>query len=92
MPLTTEGIRACVEHVSHYIDGPLEILCSRETDLDGIELPDHIQQTPAKWIPTDCAVVVPMDRKFLGTLWIVGQQNVSALIHNASRGMAVAWR
>lgn len=90
-PLTTEGVMACLEHVSGYIDGPLEIICSPDTDLEGIEIPEHFQQTLAKWIPTDCVVVVPVDRAYLGTLWVLGNR-VAALIHNVSRGMAVAWR
>lgn len=90
-PLTTEGVTACLAHVSTYIDTPLEILCSADTDLEGVEIPEHFQQTQAKWVPRDCLVVVPVDRTYLGTLWVLGGR-VSALIHNASRGMAVAWR
>jgi len=90
-PLTTEGVMACLEHVSSYIEGPLEILCSADTDLEGVEIPEHFQQTQAKWIPVDCLVVVPVDRAYLGTLWVLGNR-VAALVHNVSRGMAVAWR
>jgi hypothetical protein len=90
-PLTTEGVRACLKHVSSYIEGPLEIICSPETDLDDVEIPEHFQQTQAKWIPVDALVVVPVDRSYLGTLWVLGNR-VAALIHNVSRGMAVAWR
>jgi len=90
-PLTTEGVRACLEHVSSYIEGPLEIICSPSTDLEGVDIPEHFQQTQAQWIPTNALVVVPVDRGYLGTLWVLGGQ-VAALIHNVSRGMAVAWR
>jgi hypothetical protein len=90
-PLTTEGVAACLKHVSSYIDGPLEIICSAETNLDGVEIPEHFQQTQAKWIPVNALVVVPMDRSYLGTLWVLGSR-VAALIHNVSRGMAIAWR
>lgn len=90
-PLSTEGVMACLEHVSSYIDGPLEIICSAETDLEDVEIPEHFQQTQAKWIPRDCLVVVPVDRAFLGTLWVLGSR-VAALVHNVSRGMAVAWK
>lgn len=91
-PLTTEGVQACLEHVATYLDDPLEILCSAETDLDEVRIPEEVQQTAAKWIPTNCLVVVPVDRSYLGTLWVLGPNSVAALIHNVSRGMAVAWR
>jgi len=90
-PLTTEGISGALAHVANYVEVPLEILCNELTDLEGIEIPEHFQQTRAQWVPTDCVVVVPVDRSYLGTLWVVGNQ-VAALIHNVSRGMAVAWR
>lgn len=91
-PLTTEGVQACLDHVSTYIEGPLEIVCNEETDLENVVLPEHVQQTPAKWIPLDCIVIVPMDRSYLGTLWVLGPDRVAALVHNASRGIGVAWR
>jgi len=90
--LTTEGVKACVDHVRDYLEGPFEIIVSADTDLEGISLPEDIQRTEAQWIPTECLVVVPVDRANLGTLWVVGHQKVAALVHNASRGMAVAWR
>ena len=90
-PLTTEGVMACLKHVSTYIEGPLEILCSAETDLEDVEIPEHFQQTQAKWVPVNALVVVPMDRSYLGTLWVLGSR-VAALIHNVSRGMAIAWK
>jgi len=91
-PLTTEGVQACLEHVSSYISVPLEIICAADTDLEGVEIPEHIQQTTAKWLPKDALVVVPADRTYLGTLWLLGPDRVAAVIHNVSRGMAVAWR
>jgi hypothetical protein len=90
-PLSTEGIQSCLEHVSGYIDSPLEILYNTDTDMEGIDIPEHFQQTPAKWVPVDCVVVVPVDRSYLGTLWVLGSR-VAALIHNVARGVAVAWR
>ena len=90
-PLSTEGVQACLKHVAGYIEGPLEILCSAETDLEGVEIPEHFQQTQAKWIPVDALVVVPVDRSYLGTMWVLGNR-VAAAIHNVSRGMAIAWR
>jgi hypothetical protein len=90
--LTTEGIQACVEHVKSYIDEPLEILFSSDTDMEGIRLPKDIATTSAQWIPTDCVVVVPVDRTYVGSLWVIGRHKIAALVHNPARGIAVAWR
>lgn len=90
--LTTEGIQACVGHLRDYIDEPLEIIVSAQTDLEGVEFPENLQRTEAQWIPTDCVVVVPIDRSYVGTLWVIGRHKIAALVHNASRGIAVAWR
>lgn len=90
--LTTEGIKACVAHVKDYIDEPLEMLFSSDTDVEGIRFPDDIERTSAQWIPTDCVVVVPVDRTYLGSLWVIGRHKIAALVHNPSRGIAIAWR
>lgn len=90
-PLTTEGVQACLKHVSSYIEGPLELLCSANTDLKEVEIPEHLQQTQAKWVPVNALIVVPVDRGYLGTMWVLGDR-IAAAIHNVSRGMAVAWK
>ena len=90
--LTTEGVQACVGHLRDYHDEPLEILISPDTDLEGIDIPTNVPKTEADWIPTECLVVVPMDRANLGTLWVIGRHKVAALVHNVARGIAVAWR
>lgn len=90
--LTTEGVKACVGHLRDYHDEPLEILVSPDTDLEGIEIPENLEKTEAEWIPTECLVVVPMDRANLGTLWVIGRNKVAVLVHNVSRGIAIAWR
>lgn len=89
-PLTTEGVQACVAHVKDYVDVPVEIIISSETDVDEVEFPEGVQLTTARWAPLDCAVIVPVDRTYLGTLWVIGRERVAALVHNVSRGMAVA--
>lgn len=89
-PLTTEGIQACIAHLREYLDAPVEIIVSAETDLDEVELPEGMAVTTARWAPLNCAIVVPVDRTYLGTLWVIGRERVAALVHNASRGMAVA--
>lgn len=90
--LTTEGIQKCVEHVASYDLAPLEILVAPDTDLDGLSMPEGIVVSHAPWLPLDAVVVVPVDRGFVGTLGTIGKHKAVAVIHNASRGVAVAAR
>jgi hypothetical protein len=91
-PLTTEGIQACVDHLAYYEIAPVQVLVAPETDLTGVELPSNLSRVDAAWVPTDAVVVVPLDRNYLGTLGTLGQHKAVAVVHNASRGVAVAWR
>jgi hypothetical protein len=91
-PLTTEGVRACADHLAYYELVQVQALVAPDTDLAGIELPDHVGRVVAPWVPQGAVVVVPVDRHYLGTLGTLGQHKAVAVIHNASRGMAVAWR
>lgn len=90
--LTTEGVAQCVEHLEYYEFGPLEFLVAPDTDLDGIELPDRVTQTRTKWVPQNALVVVPVDRGFVGTLGTIGKHKAVAVVHNPSRGIAIACR
>lgn len=89
--LTTEGILRCVEHVASYELEPLELLVAPDTNLEGVVLPE-ITVSRAAWMPLDALAVVPVDRGFVGTLGTIGKHKAVAVIHNASRGIAVAAR
>ena len=89
--LSTEGVAKCVDHLHYYGLEQVEMLVGKDTDLEGIELPD-IPQVEADWLPRDSLVVIPADRGYVGTLGVIGQHKAVAVIHNASRGVAVAWR
>lgn len=91
-PLTTEGVRKCVEHVASYDLTPLEILVAEDTDLGEVELPADIAVSQVPWMPVDALAVVPVDRGFVGTLGTIGKHKAVAVLHNPSRGVAVAWR
>lgn len=91
-PLTTEGVHSCIEHLHYYELDAFEILVAPDTDMEGVDLPKAVKTLHAKWLPQDALVVVPIDRGFVGTLGTIGQHKAVAVVHNASRGMAVAWR
>ena len=90
-PLTDEGLQACVDHLIYYELESIEVLVNPDTDLEGL---DFGERTPieAPWMPQDAVVFVPADRSFVGMMGTMGQHKALALIHNASRGIAVAHR
>jgi hypothetical protein len=88
--LTTEGVLACVEHLNYFGLDELEILVAPDTDTAGVEFP--VTPTIASWLPLDTVVVLPIDRGFVGSLGTIGQHKAVAVVHNASRGMAIAHR
>jgi len=91
-PLTTEGVRSCVNHLRYYELEPLEILVASDTDMEGIEMPPEVPVIHAEWLPLNALVVIPVDRGFVGTVGTIGQHKAVVIVHNASRGMAIAWR
>lgn len=91
-PLTTKGISHCIEHVSSYDLEPLELVVPQDLDLSDVELPNNLLVTRSSWVPDNFGVVVPIDRSFVGTLGTIGKHKAVALVHNASRGVAIAWK
>ena len=91
-PLTTEGVASCVAHLRYYELDLLEILVASDTDMEGVDLPEGVGVLEADWLPQNALVVIPVDRSFVGTVGTIGAHKAVAIVHNASRGMAVAWR
>lgn len=91
-PLTTEGVRACTEHLSYYGLTEMVLLVAPDTDLSAVSLPNTVPRVSAPWMPLDALVIVPAERGFLGTLGTLGKHKAVVVVHNASRGAAVAWR
>ena len=90
---TEEGLGQAIRHVEYYDQGDLCLLVPRsESTINPKEVAkEHgclLQQ--CSWLPDKCAVVIPKDRDFVGFLGILGRRNVVILVHNASRGLAVA--
>jgi len=96
-PFTEDGIHAAVEHVEFYELGELCLLIPRdeseyELPLKDIALDLKLLPQVCSWLPPDCAVVVPKDRSFVGLMGMLGRRGSVALVHNASRAIAVARR
>lgn len=92
-PYTEQGLEKAIEHLHYY-------------DLSGLDILVHVDQThvfaataakhshtlmPTVWVPLNCAVVVPTDRYYLGVLGVADAETTLASVHNASRGIALAW-
>lgn len=46
---------------------------------------------PSSWLPSDCVVVVPKDRAYVGTVSQVTPKSLAGVVHNAARGIGIAW-
>lgn len=92
-PFTEDGIRAATEHVKSYDLGDLCLLHAREDttlSVKAIAKDMGLLPQPCSWMPEGCAVVAPKDRTFLGVLGLLGRGGSVAVVHNASRAMAIA--
>ena len=45
---------------------------------------------PSAWVPEGTVVVVPRDRAFVGVATLVTPRKIAVVVHNASRGIAIA--
>ena len=88
-PLTREGIQACVDHLAYYDFAEVDLLAGLDVDQNLLDQFEH-EFRRAAWLPATAVVVVPTDRSFLGFFGHAGEGHSIVVVHNASRGMAVA--
>lgn len=86
-PGTLEGMQAACGRMKGYDLTPLEVLINSEAPLDNPPDP-QAELVRVPWVPRGCAVVVPKDRGFLGTLAFLGEA-YALVVHNPARGLAV---
>jgi len=63
-----------------------ETVPSIQSLVDGLGLPLR----PSSWLPSDCVVVVPKDRTYVGLVNLVTPKSLAGVIHNAARGIGIA--
>ena len=95
-PLTLEGVETCVQHLHSYDLAKVTVLSHEDVPWESWGVPvdepwNGAEIVLTSWMPPGMVVVVPEDRGFVGTIWKVGTHKILSVIHNASRGMAVAW-
>ena len=81
-----KGMTKAIEHLHYYGFEDLELLHSdkfKPTNVVGIPA------TPVEWLPEGWGVLVPKDRSYVGTVYDHGDGVVGAVLHNASRGVAI---
>lgn len=86
-PTTLEGFSAAKQHLDYYGLGELEIYFGEGFDQD--VLPESVPAFEEVWVPSGWAVLLPKDKGFVGTLVDFGQERISLVIHNASRGVGL---
>lgn len=95
-PNTPEGVLATVNHLRYYEFKGVELLASVETldehqgswaDVEGLA---EVPVTAVTWLPKGWVVAVPSDRSFVGFVSLVGPGSLVSVVHNPSRGIAVA--
>ena len=85
--MTGEGLKAALKHVRGYEFGDVEVLT--HPDLN-ITLSDRTPVRKAPWVPKGTAVVLPVEREFVGVWGRVSRKDLVAVVHNAARGVAIA--
>lgn len=82
---TTEGVLDGIKHLHYYELPDVMMLYGSEFDIGSA--PD-INRAPADWLPPSWGVLVP-DRTYVGTVYLLGEGYLGAVVHNPSRGVVV---
>jgi len=83
-PMTPEGLVQAKDYLRSYGIEECELLVHPLTKF-------KVDAVRANWVPLRMLVLVPKDRLYLGTLHVVSRDQVAAVVHNPSRGMAFCW-
>tara|TARA_Y100000389_G_C17219950_1_gene392843 strand:+ start:128 stop:643 length:516 start_codon:yes stop_codon:yes gene_type:complete len=85
LPSTKEGVLKGLAYLHSYDLSDATLLYGDDFD---ISVAPAIPRVPAEWLPPKWAVMVP-SREYVGTAFTFGKGHVSAVVHNASRGVVV---
>jgi len=90
---TEEGLQAAVQYLSFYGLTEVEVLmpptAKKNWPLWLLDKNLNLHVRPSSWISEDYLVVIPHERDYLGMIGHLDGQRVAALVHNASRGVAI---
>ena len=85
-PFAPGGLLQAVAYVRSYGIEEVEALVPIDSTFTA---PKGVTLSLAAWVPSNQAVIVPLDRTYLGMLGTIGDSHWMAVVHNPSRGMAV---
>jgi hypothetical protein len=86
LPLTSEGFSQGQAYLSEYGLKDLDLLSHPDTKLPHSE---GVSLVTCPWLPVGEAVLVPVDRSFVGVTFDFGAGNIATVMHNAARGIVV---
>jgi|APSaa5957512622_1039677.scaffolds.fasta_scaffold50420_2 hypothetical protein len=86
-PPSAEGVASAISHLSEYGLEEVEVLYGK--DFNEKLLPEKVPAREAHWVPANWAVVLPVDRAFVGTTFDFGAGRTALVLHNASRAVGV---
>lgn len=84
-----QGLEQALHYMSYYGFEECDLLMNDEDKSLGHESIDGLYYSWVSWVPKGLAVLVPVDRSYLGTLYTFGAQKYSFCVHNPSRGICV---
>lgn len=92
-PYTQSGLESAMAYLESYGLDDVEVLVptksapTRPEWMKTAKCGHHVR--PASWVPEGWAIVVPIDKGFVGMLGHLSPKHVVAAVHNASRGIAI---
>ncbi len=83
---THTGMSKAIEHLQYY--GFTDVECLHG---EGFAITETVGLPTMKvdWLPKKWGIVLPKERSYVGTVYDLGDGVVGAVLHNASRGVAV---
>lgn len=93
--LTHKGAQKAIDYVRGYEIPEVVLMVPPGTPLFPQKIPPRFygsEVVPAGWLEPDCVIAVPKDRAFLGFVNGIKGKSYTAVLHNPSRGLAVASR
>lgn len=87
---SSEGVEAGVEFLKEmgFDEAELEFVAHADTEVDFLSEKRKLET--ADWAPRDCILILPKDRSFLGWIGSVAPGKIVSVVHNPSRGIAIA--
>lgn len=86
LPLSLEGVRLGRTHLSDYGMKDLDLLAHPDTELPPLEGTSSVS---CPWLPVGVALLLPVDRSYVGVTFEFGGGNIATVLHNAARGLVV---